>query len=151
MQPGQDLYDILRVEFLYNLRDILQQSKPDLVLYTEIRQPLWLPLWLLFINRFLSATSMRAFGHISLIIPGRKRNEPADHRPVLPTGIFAPTQKSPGNLLAENCRPDHNSLSPAIRVIDALLWINRKIEQDQNLTGKFKGTIQQAGDSIRKN
>lgn len=31
MQPGQDLYDITS-RILINLRDVLQQSKPDLVL-----------------------------------------------------------------------------------------------------------------------
>ena len=56
---------------------------------------------------------------------------------------FAPTQKARANLLAENCRPDHIFVT-GNTVIDALLWINR------NHTGKFKGTIQQAGDSIRK-
>ena len=78
MQPGQDLYDITS-RILINLRDILQQSKPDLVLVhgdtttSMAAASRWLPLWLLFINRFLSATSKRAFGHISLIIPGRKK------------------------------------------------------------------------------
>ena len=74
MQPGQDLYDITS-RILINLRDILQQSKPDLVLVhgDTTTSMAGLPLWLLFINRFLSATSKRAFGHISLIIPGRKK------------------------------------------------------------------------------
>ena len=34
MQPGQDLYDITS-RILINLRDILQQSKPDLVLVSR--------------------------------------------------------------------------------------------------------------------
>lgn len=72
MQPGQDLYDITS-RILINLRDVLQQSKPDLVLVHGDTTTSMLPLWLLFINRFLSATSKRAFGHISLIIPGRKK------------------------------------------------------------------------------
>ena len=43
---------------------------------------------------------------------------------------FAPTQKAQANLLAENCRPDHIFVT-GNTVIDALLWINRKIEQDK--------------------
>ena len=71
MQPGQDLYDITS-RILINLRDVLQQSKPDLVL-VHGDTTTSMAAALLFINRFLSATSKRAFGHISLIIPGRKK------------------------------------------------------------------------------
>ena len=72
MQPGQDLYDITS-RILINLRDVLQQSKPDLVLVHGDTTTSMAAALAAFINRFLSATLKRAFGHISLIIPGRKK------------------------------------------------------------------------------
>ena len=125
MQPGQDLYDITS-RILINLRDILQQSKPDLVLVHGD-------------TTTSMAAALAAFyqqipvGHIEA---GLRTHQPYNPWPEemnrqitgrIADWHFAPTQKARANLLAENCRPDHIFVT-GNTVIDALLWINRKIE-----------------------
>ena len=124
MQPGQDLYDITS-RILINLRDVLQQSKPDLVLVHGD-------------TTTSMAAALAAFyqqipvGHIEA---GLRTHQPYNPWPEemnrqitgrIADWHFAPTQKAQANLLAENCRPDHIFVT-GNTVIDALLWINRKV------------------------
>lgn len=128
MQPGQDLYDITS-RILTNLRDVLHRSKPDLVLVHGD-------------TTTSMAAAMAAFyqqipvGHIEA---GLRTHQPYNPWPEemnrqitgrIATWHFAPTQQAKANLLAENCCPDHIFVT-GNTVIDALLWINRKIEQDK--------------------
>ena len=75
MQPGQDLYDITS-RILINLRDVLQQSRAGSLLvlvHGDTTTSMAAALAAFYQQIPVSATSKRAFGHISLIIPGRKK------------------------------------------------------------------------------
>ena len=99
MQPGQDLYDITS-RILINLRDVLQQSKPDLVLVHGD-------------TTTSMAAALAAFyqqipvGHIEA---GLRTHQPYNPWPEemnrqitgrIADWHFAPTQKAQANLLAE--------------------------------------------------
>ena len=146
MKQGQDLYDVT-AKVLVGMRDVLKKTQPDIVLVHGD-------------TTTSTAAALAAFyqqipvGHVEAGLRTHNIYSPWPeemNRQItgrIADWHFAPTQKARANLLAENCRPDHIFVT-GNTVIDALLWINRKIT-GQNHTGKFKGTIQQAGDSIRK-
>ena len=118
MQPGQDLYDITS-RILINLRDVLQQSKPDLVLVHGD-------------TTTSMAAALAAFyqqipvGHIEA---GLRTHQPYNPWPEemnrqvtdrICTYYFAPTEQSRANLLQENIDAKKIFIT-GNTVIDALL------------------------------
>lgn len=59
---------------------------------------------------------------------------------------FAPTPKSRDNLLAEACNPEHIHVT-GNTVIDALLYVNSKIEADAGLSARFAEQFSQLDES----
>ena len=128
MAPNQDLYDIT-AKVLLGLREVLKDFRPDTVLVhgdTTTSMAASLAAFYMQIPVGHVEAGLRTYNMLS---PWpEEMNRQITGR--IADWHFAPTQKARANLLAENCRPDHIFVT-GNTVIDALLWINRKIEQDK--------------------
>ena len=128
MAPNQDLYDIT-AKVLLGLREVLKDFRPDTVLVhgdTTTSMAASLAAFYMQIPVGHVEAGLRTYNMLS---PWpEEMNRQITGR--IADWHFAPTQKAQANLLAENCRPDHIFVT-GNTVIDALLWINRKIEQDK--------------------
>ncbi|CAK8711687.1 UDP-N-acetylglucosamine 2-epimerase [Candidatus Electronema halotolerans] len=127
MQPGQGLHDIT-VSILQGIKSVLEDCKPDVMLvHGDTTTAL--------------AASLAAFyqkipvGHVeaglrtgNLLSPWP---EEANRKlaGVLAAHHFAPTEKARQNLLRESVKPEQITVT-GNTVIDALLWVKEKIEQD---------------------
>lgn len=130
MQPGQSLDDITS-KILYKLKPILETFKPDIVLVHGDTATTF-------------AASLAAYyqhipvGHIEAGL--RTGNiyspwpEEANRKltSVIASYHFAPTETSKTNLLNEGLKED-NIVVTGNTVIDSLLWVRKKLYQDQLL------------------
>jgi UDP-N-acetylglucosamine 2-epimerase (non-hydrolysing) len=130
MQPGQDLTDITS-KILQELKKVFQVYKPDMILvHGDTSSTL--------------AASLAAYYHaipVSHVEAGLRTGnlyspwpEEANRKitAVLSTLHFAPTITSMANLIAEGYSEDSIKVT-GNTVIDSLLFINSKIEEDENL------------------
>ena len=130
MQPGQDLIDITS-KILQELKKVFQVYKPDMILvHGDTSSTL--------------AASLAAYYHaipVSHVEAGLRTGnlyspwpEEANRKitAVLSTLHFAPTMTSRANLIAEGYSEDSIKVT-GNTVIDSLLFINSKIEEDENL------------------
>ena len=133
MQPNQDLYDITS-RILLGVRDILKSLKPDLVLVHGD-------------TTTCLAASLAAFyqqipvGHIEA---GLRTGDmlapfPEEANRVLVGKIakyhFSPTSLSKSNLKKE-CVNEDNILITGNTVIDALLWVNKRLQSYDSMVWK---------------
>ena len=147
MQPGQDLYDITS-RILINLRDILQQSKPDLVLVHGD-------------TTTSMAAALAAFyqqipvGHIEA---GLRTHQPYNPWPEemnrLITGRiasyhFSPTPLSRQNLLDEGIKEEAITVT-GNTVIDALYMVVDKIKHDKSLDIQLEVSLKKAGYNVKR-
>ncbi len=135
MTPGQTLNDVT-AKILIELRKILQEFQPDVVLVHGDTATTF-------------ATSLAAYyekipiGHVEAGLRTGDIYSPWPEEAnrkltgVLATYHFAPTEISRENLLAEGIVPE-NILVTGNTVIDALLQVVKKIEQDAGLQKKLK-------------
>ena len=145
MQPGQDLYDITS-RILINLRDILQQSKPDLVLVHGD-------------TTTSMAAALAAFyqqipvGHIEA---GLRTHQPYNPWPEemnrqvtdrICTYYFAPTEQSKKNLLQENI-DEKKIFITGNTVIDALLMAVDIISSTPGMEEKIAKEFQEKGYTV---
>ena len=145
MQPGQDLYDITS-RILINLRDILQQSKPDLVLVHGD-------------TTTSMAAALAAFyqqipvGHIEA---GLRTHQPYNPWPEemnrqvtdrICTYYFAPTEQSRANLLQENIDAKKIFIT-GNTVIDALLMAVDIISTTAGVKEKMAKELQEKGYTV---
>lgn len=147
MQQGQDLYDIT-ARVLIGLRDVLRETKPDVVLVHGD-------------TTTSMAAAMAAFyqqipvGHVEA---GLRTNNlyspwPEEMNRQVTGRIagydFAPTPLSRKNLLAENVEEKKITVT-GNTVIDALYMVVDKIKNDANLEKQLRENIQRAGYDIAR-
>lgn len=138
MQPGQDLFDVTAI-ILRKMREVFENSKPDVVLvHGDTTTTL--------------ATSIAAFyfgvpiGHVEA---GLRTNDlfapfPEEFNRQVASKVaswhFAPTQGSADNLVSEGVSAAKISVT-GNTVIDALHWVLKRIESDNDRSAKVKATI----------
>ncbi|SOC02071.1 UDP-N-acetylglucosamine 2-epimerase (non-hydrolysing) [Alloalcanivorax xenomutans] len=138
MAPGQDLYDITS-RILVGLRDVLKEEKPDMVLvHGDTTTTL--------------AASLAAFyqqipiGHVEAgLRTGNLMSPwPEEANRKLTGNLarlhFAPTNTARDALLAEGVSEDIIKVT-GNTVIDALLWVKARIENDTGLRADLKGQL----------
>ncbi len=140
MKPGQDLYDVT-ANALLGMRDVLRESKPDLVLvhgdtttcFSAALAAFYEQVKIGHVEAGLRTGNMLApfpeEGNRSLV--GRLTNY-----------HFAPTESSRQNLLKENVRDEAITVT-GNTVIDALLIVRDKVNQmpDNNWENKFSESL----------
>ncbi|AJD48527.1 UDP-N-acetylglucosamine 2-epimerase [Isoalcanivorax pacificus W11-5] len=130
MAPGQDLYDIT-TRILLGLRDVLREEKPDMILVHGDTTTTF-------------AASLAAFyekvpiGHVEAGLRSGNLQSPWPEEAnrkltgVLANLHFAPTETAKNDLLREGV-PADRILVTGNTVIDALLWVKARIDQDAAL------------------
>ncbi len=142
MQKGQDLYDVTS-RVLIGMRDILAESKPDLVVVHGD-------------TTTSTASALAAFYqqipvvHIEAGLRTHNRYSPWPeemNRQLtgrLATWHFAPTSLSSSNLLSENIR-EENIFVTGNTVIDALYWVLNKIDRTPDIERSIRDKLEAFG------
>ncbi|RUO18673.1 non-hydrolyzing UDP-N-acetylglucosamine 2-epimerase [Aliidiomarina haloalkalitolerans] len=145
MRAGQDLYDIT-AGVLLGLRDVLDQSRPDIVLVHGDTATTFAATLAAFYARI-------PVGHVEA---GLRTHDlyspwPEEANRQLTGRIakwhFAPTERNRLDLLEENVARDA-ILVTGNTVIDALHWVTEKIKQDKTLRISIQNQLIKAGLSI---
>ncbi|GEA05640.1 UDP-N-acetylglucosamine 2-epimerase [Alteromonas sp. KUL42] len=135
MKPGQDLYSVT-TSILEGIKPVLEDFKPDVVLVHGDTTTTF-------------SASLAAFyqqidiGHVEAgLRTGNLYSPWPEEANRKLTGSltryhFAPTTLSRDNLLAENVSNDHIVVT-GNTVIDALLWVQKKLSNDQALSGELE-------------
>ncbi len=147
MKPGQNLYEVTS-NILMGLKGVFEEAKPDIVLvHGDTTTTL--------------ATSLAAFyrqipvGHVEAGLRTGNIYSPwpeEGNRQVtgrLATYHFAPTEESRANLLKENVDIEHVIVT-GNTVIDALVSVVSKIQNDQDLEEKLQKIVAQKGYDVDK-
>jgi UDP-N-acetylglucosamine 2-epimerase (non-hydrolysing) len=147
MKPGQNLYEVTS-NILLGLKEVFEEAKPDVVLvHGDTTTTL--------------ATSLAAFyqqipvGHVEAGLRTGNIYSPwpeEGNRQVtgrLATYHFAPTDESKSNLLKENVDIEHVIVT-GNTVIDALVSVVSRIEQDQQLEERLQNIVAQKGYRVDK-
>lgn len=147
MKQGQDLYDITS-RVLLGLRDVLNETNPDLVLVHGD-------------TTTSSAAALAAFYKQVPVVhveAGLRTNniyspwpEEMNRRITgrIATYHLAPTELSRQNLLKENVN-DNNIIVTGNTVIDALFWVVEKIKNDNKLAETLQKNIKNNGYDINR-
>ena len=147
MKQGQDLYDIT-AKVMLGMRDVLKLCNPDIVLVHGD-------------TTTSTAAALAAFyqqipvGHIeaglrtyNIYSPWpEEMNRQITGR--IATYNFAPTILSKENLLAENIKEDSIYIT-GNTVIDALLWVVKKIDEDKALNYELKKILKTSGYDVNR-
>ena len=147
MKQGQDLYDVT-ARVLTGLRDVLQETRPDVVLVHGD-------------TTTSTAAALAAFyqqipvGHVeaglrthNIYSPWpEEMNRQLTGR--IATWHFAPTALSRENLLREAVADDHIVVT-GNTVIDALYWVVNKIKTDAALNDELGNLLEQAGYDVHR-
>lgn len=147
MKQGQDLYDVT-ARVLTGLRDVLQETRPDVVLVHGD-------------TTTSTAAALAAFyqqipvGHVeaglrthNIYSPWpEEMNRQLTGR--IATWHFAPTALSRENLLCEAVADDHIVVT-GNTVIDALYWVVNKIKTDAALNDELGNQLLQAGYDVHR-
>lgn len=147
MKQGQDLYDVT-ARVLTGLRDVLQETRPDVVLVHGD-------------TTTSTAAALAAFyqqipvGHVeaglrthNIYSPWpEEMNRQLTGR--IATWHFAPTVLSRENLLREAVADDHIVVT-GNTVIDALYWVVNKIKTDAGLNDELGNLLLQAGYDVHR-
>lgn len=142
MKSGQDLYDVTS-RVLTGMRDVLKESKPDIVLVHGDTST-------------STAAALAAFyaqipvGHVEaglrtgdIYSPWpEEMNRRLTGR--IATYHFAPTETARRNLLIENT-PDENIIVTGNTVIDALHMVTERLDTDASLVAEARSVIASAG------
>ncbi len=128
MKNDQSLFDVTS-ECLIKTGEIIEKEKPDIVLVQGDTTTTFAAALAAYYNKV-------KIGHVEAgLRTGNKYSPfPEEMNRKLTTGIadihFAPTQKSEGNLLSEGVS-EENIIVTGNTVIDALLWVRRKIQDEK--------------------
>lgn len=147
MKQGQDLYDVT-ARVLVGMRDVLQESKPDVVLVHGD-------------TTTSTAAALAAFyqqipvGHVEAGLRTHNIYSPWPeemNRQItgrIATYDFAPTHLSRENLLKENINENQITVT-GNTVIDALYWVVDKIKSDKTLNLELEGLLKKAGYDVNR-
>lgn len=147
MKQGQDLYDVTS-RVLLGLRDVLKESRPDIVLVHGD-------------TTTSTAAALAAFyqqipvGHVEAGLRTHNIYSPWPeemNRQItgrIATYHFAPTPLSRQNLLAENVKPEQIVIT-GNTVIDALYMVVSKIKRDDALDAELENMLKQSGYDVTR-
>lgn len=147
MKSGQDLYDVTS-RVMLGMRDVLKESKPDLVLVHGD-------------TTTSMAAAMSAFyqqipvGHIEAGLRTHNIYSPWPeemNRQItgrISTYNFSPTELSKKNLLQEGVS-ESSIFITGNTVIDALYWVTNKIKADNILSAEIAGGIKSSGYDVKR-
>ena len=147
MKQGQDLYDIT-AKVMLGMRDVLKLCNPDIVLVHGD-------------TTTSTAAAIAAFyeqipvGHVEAGLRTHNIYSPWPeemNRQItgrIATYNFAPTILSKENLLAENIKEDSIYVT-GNTVIDALLWVVKKIDEDKALNYELKKILKTSGYDVNR-
>ena len=147
MKQGQDLYDVT-TRVLMGMRDVLKESRPDLVLVHGD-------------TTTSTASALAAFyqqipvGHIEAVLRTHNIYSPwPEEMNRLLTGRiatyhFAPTLLSRQNLLQENVADEKITVT-GNTVIDALYWVVQKIKENKTLARELENILAKSGYTVSR-
>ena len=147
MKQGQDLYDVT-TRVLMGMRDVLKESRPDLVLVHGD-------------TTTSTASALAAFyqqipvGHIEAGLRTHNIYSPwTEEMNRLLTGRiatyhFAPTLLSRQNLLQENVADEKITVT-GNTVIDALYWVVQKIKENKTLARELENILAKSGYTVSR-
>lgn len=134
MKPGQDLYDVT-TSILLNIKPVLRDFQPDVVLVHGDTSTTFAAALACYYEKI-------AVGHVEAGLRTGNIYSPWPEEAnrkltgALTRFHFAPTETSAQNLRAENVAPEHIVIT-GNTVIDALLQVVNKVEQDTTLNQQF--------------
>lgn len=134
MKPGQDLYDVT-TSILLNIKPVLRDFQPDVVLVHGDTSTTFAAALACYYEKV-------AVGHVEAGLRTGNIYSPWPEEAnrkltgALTRFHFAPTETSAANLRAENVNPAHISVT-GNTVIDALLQVVEKVQQDTALSQQF--------------
>lgn len=134
MKPGQDLYDVT-TSILLNIKPVLRDFQPDVVLVHGDTSTTFAAALACYYEKI-------AVGHVEAGLRTGNIYSPWPEEAnrkltgALTRFHFAPTETSAANLRAENVNPAHISVT-GNTVIDALLQVVEKVQQDTALSQQF--------------
>ena len=146
MRPGQNLSGITS-EILKNIEPILKEYEPDLVLVHGDTSTTFAATLAAYYQRI-------AVGHVEAGLRTGDIYSPWPEEAnrkltgVLANIHFAPTQNSLENLLCESIDKDTVHIT-GNTVIDALLWVQKKLEKDKNLKQSLRDRFPYLRDEAR--
>ena len=148
MAPNQDLYDITS-KVLLGMRDVLRDFKPDLVLVhgdTTTSTAAGLAAFYQQIKIGHVEAGLRTY-NLQSPWPEEMNRQVTDR---ICDYYFTPTEQSRQNLLNEGIA-NKKIFVTGNTVIDALLWVLDRINNDKCLQESLQKQIEEAGYSIKKN
>jgi UDP-N-acetylglucosamine 2-epimerase (non-hydrolysing) len=130
MKPGQDLFDVT-VNILQGIKSVIAEFKPDLILVHGDTSTT-------FSTALAAFYTQTKIGHVEAGLRTGDLYSPWPEEGnrkltgALTNFHFAPTELSQQNLLKEGT-PSASIFVTGNTVIDALLWVSKKLDVDQNL------------------
>lgn len=147
MKPNQDLYDITS-RILLGMRDVLKQSKPDVVLVHGDTTTSTAAALATFYQQIPVAHVEAGLRTGNIYSPWpEEMNRLITGR--IATYHFSPTPLAKQNLLKENVDPERISVT-GNTVIDALYWVTEKIANDERIHNELKDSILSFGYDVNR-
>lgn len=147
MKPNQDLYDITS-RILLGMRDVLKQSKPDVVLVHGDTTTSTAAALAAFYQQIPVAHVEAGLRTGNIYSPWpEEMNRLITGR--IATYHFSPTPLAKQNLLKENVDPERISVT-GNTVIDALYWVTEKIANDERIHNELKDSILSFGYDVNR-
>ena len=147
MKPNQDLYDITS-RILLGMRDVLKQSKPDVVLVHGDTTTSTAAALAAFYQQIPVAHVEAGLRTGNIYSPWpEEMNRLITGR--IATCHFSPTPLAKQNLLKENVAPERISVT-GNTVIDALYWVTEKIANDEKIHNELKESLLSFGYDVNR-
>lgn len=147
MKPNQDLYDITS-RILLGMRDVLKQSKPDVVLVHGDTTTSTAAALAAFYQQIPVAHVEAGLRTGNIYSPWpEEMNRLITGR--IATYHFSPTPLAKQNLLKENVDPERISVT-GNTVIDALYWVTEKIASDEKIHNELKDSLLSFGYDVNR-
>ena len=147
MKPNQDLYDITS-RILLGMRDVLKQSKPDVVLVHGDTTTSTAAALAAFYQQIPVAHVEAGLRTGNIYSPWpEEMNRLITGR--IATYPFSPTPLAKQNLLKENVDPERISVT-GNTVIDALYWVTEKIANDERIHNELKDSLLSFGYDVNR-
>lgn len=147
MKPNQDLYDITS-RILLGMRDVLKQSKPDVVLVHGDTTTSTAAALAAFYQQIPVAHVEAGLRTGNIYSPWpEEMNRLITGR--IATYHFSPTPLAKQNLLKENVDPERISVT-GNTVIDALYWVTKKIANDERIHNELKDSLLSFGYDVNR-